>query len=182
MASKSILGFITLFLLTLCITSSIHRIRQTSDYNFPNTRVDAYEKTLNVLGSRKMLVGVDRFSLITRQHGSTGGLRVLHNCYIDSVGSEDKSQIGEVKMQLQIYCKTTKTLSDHKAINRSKVLGGEHPFALRMRQHGYTGGLKMLHHCYIDSIGQENKSDELKMEAQIHCITEKTSLGMKATM
>jgi len=30
-----------------------------------------------------MLVGVDRFSLIMRQHGD---LRVLHNCYIDSVG------------------------------------------------------------------------------------------------
>jgi len=68
-----------------------------------------------------MLVGVHRFSLITRQHGSTGDLRVLHNCYIDSVGPEDKSQIGEVKLQLQIDCKTRKTLSDHKAINRSKV-------------------------------------------------------------
>lgn len=45
-----------------------------------------------------------------------------------------------------------------------------------------TGGLKMLHHCYIDSIGQEDKPDELKLEAQIHCITGKASLGMKATM
>ena len=64
------------------------------------------------------------------------------------------------------------------------MLGGEHPFALRMRKHGYTGGLKMFHHCYIDSIGQENKSqiDELKMEAQIHCITGNTLLGMKASM
>ena len=68
-----------------------------------------------------MLVAVDRFSLKTGQLGSTGGLKVLHNCYIDSVGPEDKSQMEEVKMQLHIDCKTTKTSSDHKAINRSKV-------------------------------------------------------------